>query len=236
MPATYVLVHGAWHGGWCWQRVVDRLTAAGARVYAPSLTGLADRAHLLSASVGLHTHVADIVNLMQWEELEELVLVGHSYGGMVCGGVLAAQAPRLKALVLVDAFVPEHGKCLLDIGGPAARQRFESLRYETPAGPCLPPVPARMFRVNEADADWVDRQCTPQPFRSFTDVLEMPGGVDDAVRTRVYLRAAAYPQPVFEAASQALPARGWQVHALPHGHDLMLDAPDAVAAHLLDLS
>lgn len=235
MPATYVLVHGAWHGGWCWRRVADRLAATGARVYAPSLTGLADRAHLLSPSVGLHTHVADIVNLMHWEELDEVVLVGHSYGGLVCGGVLAAEALRVKALVLVDAFVPEHGKCLLDIAGPAARQRFEALRYETPAGLCLPPVPAHLFRVNEADAEWVDRQCTPQPFKSFTDVLEMPGGVDDAVRTRLYLRAAAYPQPAFEAASLELPARGWQVHRLPHGHDLMLDAPDAVAAHLLDV-
>jgi hypothetical protein len=90
-----------------------------------------------------------------------------------------------------------------------------------------------MFHVNEADAEWVDRQCTPQPFRCFTDVLEMPGGVDDAVGRRCYLRAGAYPQPVFEAASQELPARGWQVHRLPHGHDLMLDAPDSVAAHLL---
>ncbi|MDB5913233.1 MAG: esterase, partial [Ramlibacter sp.] len=215
MPATFVLVHGAWHGGWCWRRVADRLLAAGARVYAPTLTGLADRSHLLSPGVGLHTHVDDIVNLLRWEQLDDVVLVGHSYGGMVCGGVLAAERARIKSLVLVDAFVPEDGKSLLDISGPAARARFEALRYETAAGPCIPPVAARAFRVNEADADWVDRQCTPQPFKSFVDVLPGPLALDD-VKTRIYLRAAAYPQASFETASQQLAGRGWQVHHLPH--------------------
>jgi pimeloyl-ACP methyl ester carboxylesterase len=234
VPATFVLVHGAWHGGWCWQRVAHRLAATGASVYAPSLTGVADRAHLLSPQVGLHTHVADIANLLRWEQLRDVVLVGHSYGGMVCGGVLATEAARVKALVLVDAFVPQQGKCMLDIAGPVARDRIQTLRYETPAGPVVPPVPARVFGVNAADAEWVDQQCTPQPFGCFTQALDAPFRLEDVGR-RLYLRAGDYAQPVFEAASRELPGQGWEVHRLAGGHDLMLDAPDEVARHLLGL-
>jgi pimeloyl-ACP methyl ester carboxylesterase len=231
MPATFVLVPGAWHGGWCWQRVVQRLAAGGARVYAPSLTGVSDRAHLMGPQVGLHTHVADIANLMRCEELDHVVLVGHSYGGLVCGGVLATEAARVRALVLVDAFVPVLGKSLVDIGGSVARERILSQRQETAAGPVVPPIPARAFRVNEADADWVDRKCTPQPFNCFVEALAAPFRLEDVPR-RMYLRAQDYAQPVFEAASQELPGRGWEVHRLAGGHDLMLDAPDEVARYL----
>jgi len=107
MNAPFVLVHGAWHGGWCWQRVTPLLRAAGHEVYAPSLTGVGDRAHLAGGKIDLETHIADVCGLIEMEDLAGVVLVGHSYAGMVITGVADRAAARLKSLVYVDAFVPE---------------------------------------------------------------------------------------------------------------------------------
>ena len=110
----YVLIHGAWHGSWCWARV-RRLLAAGAhRVFTPTLTGVGERSHLLSRDVGLDTHVADVANLMIWENLRDVVLVGHSYGGVVARHVADRMPDRIRSLVYLDAFVPENGKALFD--------------------------------------------------------------------------------------------------------------------------
>src|SRR5512147_74848 len=110
-PRTYVLVHGAWHGGWCWRRVADRLAAAGQRVFCPTLTGLGERAHLLTRQVNLSTHIADVVGLLEAEELSDVVLCGHSYGGMVITGVAARAKSRLRQLVYLDSAVIEDGEC-----------------------------------------------------------------------------------------------------------------------------
>src|ERR1044071_2532154 len=98
-PATFVLVHGAWHGGWCWQRVADRLNALGHRVFAPTLTGGCERSHLNSPSVNLSTHIGDVVNEIQWKDLENVVLVGHSYAGLVIPGVAEQIAPKIASIV-----------------------------------------------------------------------------------------------------------------------------------------
>src|SRR3984957_20745503 len=110
--ATFVLVHGAWHGSWCWKRVRQALQAAGHNVFTPTLTGVADRSHLLSPDVNLDTHIDDVVNLIRWEELSDVVLCGHSYGGMVITGVADALSDRIRSLVYLDAFVPKDGEAL----------------------------------------------------------------------------------------------------------------------------
>jgi pimeloyl-ACP methyl ester carboxylesterase len=110
----YLLVHGAWHGGWCWGRVRQRLTAQGHQVFTPTLTGLADRSHLLSREVGLETHVQDVANLITWEILSDVVLVGHSYAGTVVRHVADRMPDRIRSLVYLDAFVPENGKSVSD--------------------------------------------------------------------------------------------------------------------------
>jgi pimeloyl-ACP methyl ester carboxylesterase len=223
MPGkTFVLVHGAWHGGWCWRRVADRLAAAGHRVFTPTLTGLGERSHLLGPSVNLSTHVTDIVNLMRWEELGEVVLCGHSYGGMVVTGVADRVPERIATLVYLDAFVPENGQSMQDL-----RPR------EIPAGLTAPPIPAEIFRVNEADRAWVDRQCTPHPVACITEKLALTGAYR-AVGRRVYIRAAGYPSPAFDGFYGSLKSDpGWSVHSLPCGHDVMVDMPDALAELLL---
>jgi len=110
---TYVLVHGAWHGSWCWKRVRKSLRDAGHQVFTPTLTGVGDRSHLNSAAINLSTHIADVVNLLQWEDLSDVVLCGHSYGGSVISGVIDRIPERIRTLVYLDAFVPEDGECFV---------------------------------------------------------------------------------------------------------------------------
>lgn len=218
MRKTFVLVHGAWHGGWCWSRVNDRLAAKGHRIYTPTLTGVADRSHLLSESINLSTHITDIVNLIRWEEINDIVLCGHSYGGMVVTGVADQMPERIAALVYLDAYVPESGQSMRDL-----RPR------DTPAGLTLPPISAEVFRVNERDRQWVDRLCTPHPVACITEKLALTGA-HCAVGRKVYIRAANFLSPAFERVYESARSDpAWIAHELPCGHDVMVDMPDELA-------
>ncbi len=230
---VFVLVHGAWHGGWCWQRVQAALAAQGHRVYAQSLSGLGDRSHLLHAGIGLDTHVDDVVQLVEWEDLSSVVLCGHSYGGMVITGAAERLLPRLKALVYLDAFVPHAANVsLLDLGDAASRARREALAAQSGNG-TLPPLSAEAMRVNPADRAWVDAKCTPHPFRSFQQGLPSVAAHERVTR-KVYVRATGMPAPVYDRTADARRGRpGWSVEELPFGHDLMVDAPRQVADILL---
>src|SRR5215469_5433201 len=119
MGYTFVLVHGAWHGGWCWQRVADRLRSGGHSVFTPTLTGLGERSHLLREGIDIGTHIADVVNVMKWEQLTDVVLCGHSYGGFVISGVAEQMAPAIRSVVFLDAFVPNDGDTTLSLTGTA---------------------------------------------------------------------------------------------------------------------
>src|ERR1700745_1867550 len=143
----FVLVHGAWHGGWCWAKVARLLRDAGHDVYTPTLTGLGERAHLARPDVDLELHIQDIVSMLEAEELRGVTLVGHSYGGMVLSGVAArAGAGRLVQLVYLDARVPEAGKALLDYLGPRAEAMRETVRTQG-EGWKVPPFPPERFGV-----------------------------------------------------------------------------------------
>ena len=121
MPNTFVLVHGAWHGGWCWRRVADRLERQGHKVFTPTLTGLGERSHLIGGDIELATHVADVVNLVKWEGLTDIVLVGHSYAGMVVNEVAERIGPSIASIVFLDAFLPQPGESLATLASPARR-------------------------------------------------------------------------------------------------------------------
>src|ERR1700722_11132565 len=123
MPATYVLVHGAWHGGWCFARVAELLRARGDRVFTPTMTGLGERVHLAHPGITLDDHVTDIVNVLRFEDLRDVVLLGHSYGGFVISGVVEAVPERIAALVFLDAFVPQDGESLADLIPASPRER-----------------------------------------------------------------------------------------------------------------
>src|SRR5581483_10887922 len=160
--ATYALVHGAWHGGWCWQRVTPLLRAAGHEVFTPTLTGLGERSHLANPAIDLNTHIHDIVNVLEYEHLQKVILVGHSYGGMVITGVSNEVPDRLAHLVYLDAFVPQDGQALIDVTTP---QRREAILQQARAnGGLLPPFSVAQYGVFAgADVRWVESKLVPQP-------------------------------------------------------------------------
>jgi pimeloyl-ACP methyl ester carboxylesterase len=220
-PATFVLVHGAWHGGWCWQRVSERLTAQGHRVFAPTLTGVGERSHLDSPSVDLSTHIRDVVNEIRWKDLENVVLVGHSYGGMVISGVAEQVAPKIASIVYLDAFVPADGQSLVDLGG------------KLDAGPFTAPIPAARFAVNEADRAWVDSKMTPQSSACFTEKIRLTGAYQKIPR-KTYIRAKNFPG--FAATFERIRSDdSWETRVVDCGHDVMIDQPDELTSILLGL-
>jgi pimeloyl-ACP methyl ester carboxylesterase len=232
MAYTFVLVHGAWHGGWCWQRVADRLRGGGHRVFTPTLTGLGERSHLLRTGIDLKTHIADVVNVMKWEQLTDVVLCGHSYGGMVISGVAEQMAAAIRSIVFLDAFVPRNGEAVQDLTGPAVR---EAAAAAMQCGDIvIPPRPAEAFGVNVADRAWVDRLCVGQPIGTFTDKIVLTGAVDRIAR-KSYIRAASYPNPGFDRALAAVRADpSWRTYAVSCGHDVMVDDPDRLSEILLE--
>ena len=174
----YVLVHGAWHGGWCWARVAERLRAAGHRVFTPTLTGLGDRAHLIAPNVGLATHVEDVVSTLDMEDLSDVVLVGHSFGGAVIGGVADARADRIRRLVFLDALLLQSGQSPFSQlpremveARKAGAIKTSGLFGETLA---MPPPPPSVFGVTDAsDAAWVASRLKPHPIKTYEDSLEL---------------------------------------------------------------
>jgi pimeloyl-ACP methyl ester carboxylesterase len=155
MGHTFVLVHGAWHGGWRWRRVAERLRALEHVVYTPTLTGLGERSHLIALTIGLTTHITDVVNVIAWEELDDIALCGHSYGGMVIAGVAERMSEKIRSIVFLDAFLPRNSDATIDLVPPAGQQ---SMRERLSAGETvLQPRSAEAFAVNEADRAWIDR-------------------------------------------------------------------------------
>lgn len=171
--ATFVLVHGAWHGSWCWKRVRRALQELGHDVFTPTLTGVAERSHLLSRLVNLDTHILDVENLIRWEDLSNVVLCGHSYGGCVVSGVADRLSDRIRALVYLDAFVLGDGEALVQhVPEGQLRQLMEGTQA-VGEGWKVPPIPAVVFNVNARDRDWVDRQCTMQPLATFQQRIRL---------------------------------------------------------------
>jgi pimeloyl-ACP methyl ester carboxylesterase len=230
----YLLVHGAWHGGWCWVRVADRLRAAGHRVFTPTQTGLGERKHLLSAAITPATFVEDIVNVVAAEELDAVIAVGHSFGGRsVCG--LADRMPqRLRHLVFLDSSLPESGKSAFDQSLPEVREGRIKAAQQSSGGLSIPPPPAAAFGVSDPqDAAWVERRLTPHPFATYDLPLVLKNPLGNGVPA-TYIRCVA---PVFaNTASSADYARNrsdWTYREIATGHDAMVSAPDELTQMLL---
>jgi pimeloyl-ACP methyl ester carboxylesterase len=234
MAYTFVLVHGAWHGGWCWQRVADRLRGGGHHVFTPTLTGLGERSHLVCAGIDLKTHIADVVNVMRWAGLSDVVLCGHSYGGFVISGIAEAMAPAIRSIVFLDAFVPGNGDTVRDLTGSAVQ---EAVGTATQRGDLvIPPRAAEAFGVNAADRAWVDRLCVGQPIGTFTDKIVLTGARDRIAR-KSYIRAKSYANPGFDRAYDALKSDpSWRMYEVACGHDVMVDNPARLTEILLEVA
>lgn len=233
---NFVLVHGSHSGGWIWQKVAPLLRAGGYEAYTPTLTGLSDRSHLLDCGVDLTTHITDIVNLLFYEDLSDVILVGNSYAGMVITGV-AAQAPeRLKMVIYLDAYVPEEGQSESDLW--PAQMRAATLADEAAAKGLRQPPPPDIFGITQPElADWLKARWTPQPLATYTQPA--PGGTArSAALRRAYIHCtggAATVVSVFAPFAARARAAGWQVRELAAGHIAMVTAPRELADLLLEL-
>ena len=236
--ATYVLVHGGGHGGWCYQRVARLLRAEGHEVYAPTLTGLGERAHLLSPAIDLDLHIQDIVAVLHYEDLRDVILVGHSYGGMVITGVADRASDRIGKVVYLDAANPVNGQSLVDVAGPI----IETTRPmgETVDGVELVLLPAPeaglFYGVTDSDdVAWMADRLTGHPWRCFEQKLELTNEEALWALPQYHIvctsTLATRDPELMERARQA--GRLW---AIDTGHDLMLTEPEAVADALLQVA
>jgi pimeloyl-ACP methyl ester carboxylesterase len=233
--ATFVLVHGAWHGSWCWKRVRTALQARGHEVFTPTLTGVGERSHLLSPDVNLATHIQDVVNLIQWEELSDVVLCGHSYGGCVISGVADRMPDRLGALVYLDAIVLENGQSLLDALPPAQRDFQLEVTLSHGDGWKVPPIPAEVFNVNANDREWVNHQCTVQPLATFQQALELRGSANPVANV-TFILATDFENSPFPPFYERAGVKGWKTLTVACGHDVMLDRPGELTSILLHVA
>ena len=219
---TFVLVPGAWHGAWCWRRVADRLIAQGHAAYALSLTGVADRVHLSSDAVDLTTHVLDVANLVTWEDLHDVVLVGHSYAGLVIAAAAEKIGDRVGSIVFLDAFIPADGQSMADI----------TKREIAPTG-VLTPYPAKAMGVNPTDEEWVNAKVTTQPVNTYREQAHLTGAYE-RIAKKAYVRTLGFNSPLFQATYESLRDKpGWQTFTIDSGHDAMIDKPEELAAILV---
>lgn len=233
--STFLLVHGAWHGGWCYKRVAEQLRALGHGVYTPTCTGLGERSHLFHRDLDLESHILDIMNVIKWEELDDFVLVGHSWGGMVITGVADRVPEKIRRLVYLDAFVPENGKSEIDYLPEelVAAMQADAAAFDNGTRP----IPAEAFHVNEKDVAWVNQMCVMHPLKSMAQPIHLTGGIDRLRNKRVYIYNEGFAEGPFKQFYDALvndPA--WITYKTPAGHDVMLDMPDEVVRILLEVA
>jgi pimeloyl-ACP methyl ester carboxylesterase len=242
---TFVLVHGAWHGGWCWRDVCAILEAAGHKVTTPTLAGLGERAHLRTPTPGLDTHIQDIVAHIESEELNDVILVGHSYGGMVVTGVADKLKSRLKHVIYLDAALPQSGQSMITqnpaVASPEAiAANVAGLKSLAPDGEWMAPLPPVAFGIPADQTQkiaWVARHLTPHALKTWTDPITLNNnGSDGLPRTYILCVKPILAQTSFPAHAARIRAGqaggGWRVIDLQTGHDAMITAPDGVASIL----
>lgn len=233
--ATFVLVHGTGCGGWVWQKVTPLLRAGGHEVFAPTLTGVGDRSHLLNCGVDLTTHIKDVASLLCYENLSDVVLVGHSYAGMVITGVAARAPERLKLLVYLDAYVPADGQTESDLWPAEMRAAIQA--DEAADGGVRQPPSLDFLGITDPEmAAWVKARLTPHPLAAYNEPVPVGCAESDAL-PRVFIHCTDGPTtPVFAPFAAKAKAGGWGVHELATGHCAMLTMPNEVAELLLDIA
>ncbi len=243
--ATFVLVHPAWLGGWCWRKVTSRLRTRGHDVYTPTLTGLGERVHLANEAISLATHVEDVVNVLEFEDLRRVILVGNSSGGMVIAGVADRVPERLAAVVYLDAFVPADGQSLVDLLPAGRRQAMEDLVKAEGQGWRLPrfaPPPwDEIVRgpwgvTADEDVAWMLARLAPTPFRHFTDRLTHSNPAVARVN-HVFVRCRLFENAAFDRhAEMARESAGWRYREMATPHLPYVTHPAELAEVLLELA
>jgi pimeloyl-ACP methyl ester carboxylesterase len=230
-----VLVHGAWHGGWCWQRLVPLLAVAGHTVYTPTLTGLGDRAHLARPDINLDLHTRDLQAFLEMEGLQDVTLVGHSYAGFIISMLAERARSRLRRLVYLDAFLPEDGKSALDyIQPPQARLATQESGQATGY---VAPLPLAAFGlIDPVDVALAQPRIVAQPFGTLSQPIRLAQPAGQGV-PRSFIECVKPTNPLFgQFAARARAEPDWDVYQLPTGHDAMIIAPALLADMLLSIT
>jgi pimeloyl-ACP methyl ester carboxylesterase len=226
---TVLVCHGAWSAGWAWKKMHPLMNAAGHRLLTPSYTGLGERVHLASPSVDLETHIQDILNVITYEDLSDIVLLGHSYGGMVATGVADRARDRIAQLVYLDAFVPREGQSLFDLN-EAGRQPMRDLAksgdgWRVPPNPTPPDTPP-------SDLEWLTARRVDMPIKCFEMKLRLQNGELNVPRRYIYCTRAAPADTFGQFAKRARSEPGWRYFEIDASHSPNVTAPDALMALL----
>lgn len=230
--AVFVLVHGAWHGGWCWAETASALGDLGHEVHSPTMTGLGERSHLLSPDITPDTHVADIVNTLIWRELGAVILVGHSYGGVVITGAAGRAPERIRALVYLDAFAPEvSGQSLFAKANP---ERMAAFQRQIDAGAIgLAPDGASASWAEDAETRaWILARCTPHPKGALSVGVTLTGREREIAHRHYILAERNQPSPFWPEYERVRGLDDWTSERIPTYHDAMVEAPLDLAARL----
>ncbi len=235
--ATYVLVHGTWHGGWCWKKVTPLLNANGHKVFTPTLTGLGERAHLINPEVDLYTHIQDVLGVLQYEDLQDVVLVGHSYSGMVITGVAEYAATQLSHLVYLDALVPQDGQSVMDIMPVDFIETFKKQAQTDGEGWKVPVRESTFGVTSEADLEWLCPKLVPHPLKTFEQPVQL-GNLTALALPRTYIRcfSESVRTKTFIPFVERAQNEGWHYYELMTGHDAMVTAPYQLTEVLLQLA
>ncbi len=234
----FVLIHGAYHGGWCWRKTVDILCGHRIEALTPTLTGLGERSHLLTGEIDLTTHITDIVQVLKFEDLHDVVLVGHSYAGMVISGVAEIIPERISHLVYLDAFVPLDGQTVFDIL-PGTKARAAEITWAGQKIKVITPPPPQVFGVDDpADVAWVSSRLTPMPYKCYEEPIKIHNKAVASI-PKTYLicdiQSGGDLQKSHERAFEMAGKSGWESKRLAGSHDIMVTHPKELANYFLEI-
>jgi pimeloyl-ACP methyl ester carboxylesterase len=225
---TFLVCHGAWGAGYGWRKMHPLMASAGHRLVTPSYTGLGERAHLAHQGIDLESHITDILQVIKYEDLSEIVLIGHSYGGMVATGVADRARDRVTQLIYLDAFVPEDGQSLFDLNG--SRDQMMKAAAEGD-GWRAPPIATPPDTPKE-DADWGAERRTPHPVKCFSQPLKLQGGPLTLPRSYIYALRTNPNDTFGQFAKRAKTTPGWRYYDIDASHSPQVTAPQALFALL----
>jgi pimeloyl-ACP methyl ester carboxylesterase len=244
IPNTIVLVHGSCHGGWCWKKLAPFLKIDNNEIYTPTLTGLGERSHLLYQKINLSTHVKDVVQLIEFQDLDDVVLIGHSYGGMVIGGVANTLPRRIKSMIFLDAYIPQDGKSAFDLV-PGLKDVYaqRSLKEKDKEWLVASYTPQEFGVTAPDDINWMKSRVCPMPFHTHDEPLIIKNNKFSEI-PKTFITFTDFGESMFkrtveektvEEASSSSSSSDWDYYELRKGHDAIITAPKELSHLLLPL-
>jgi pimeloyl-ACP methyl ester carboxylesterase len=225
---TFVLQHGAWHGGWCWSRVAEPLRTAGHRVYTPTQTGLGERSHLISKNLTLDIFVQDLVNVFEWEDLNDVILVAHSFGGIACTGAADRIPKRIRHIVYLDSLILQPGQSAFDAIPADVAEARRKAAQEFSGGVSMPvPDPKAFGITNPADTAWLNAKSTPHPLQTYETRLALKNPIGNGLPV-TYVAVKPDYGPTLATRQYAKTRKDWNYLELQAAHHAMVDQPQAV--------